>query len=71
MPYTDVYALEACLSVISSARGQEVYLIAPIYTLANSELLFPIIDELKASSKFKSPMSLRTQEALYLPEARP
>ena len=24
MPYTDIYALEASLSVISSARGQEV-----------------------------------------------
>jgi hypothetical protein len=30
MPYTDIYALEACLNVVSSARGQEVQLIAPI-----------------------------------------
>lgn len=30
MPYTDIYALEACLSVIASARGQKVRFIAPI-----------------------------------------
>ena len=30
MPYTDIYALEACLSVISSPRGEEVQLIATI-----------------------------------------
>lgn len=24
MPYTDIYALEACLSVVSSVRGQQV-----------------------------------------------
>jgi len=29
MPFTDIYALEACLSVISSPRSQEVYLIPP------------------------------------------
>ncbi|KAI9455316.1 pyridoxal phosphate-dependent transferase, partial [Boletus coccyginus] len=29
MPYTDIYALEACLSVISSPRYQEVYLTLP------------------------------------------
>ena len=45
MPYTDIYALEASLSVISSARGQEV-LYEPMLSLdapADPEVLFPII----------------------------
>lgn len=71
MPYTDIYALEACLSVISSPRGEEVQLIATIVHTCSFSTPFPIVDRsLKVAAEVTPSFPIRTREDIYFPEGR-